>query len=264
MASMPLDFTATTALITGASSGIGAAFAEALAARGANVVLVARREDRLIELAAELGERHGITATPIAMDLARDGAATELYEELERRGIRIDSLINNAGFGMRGDFVDADPARIATMIQLNVATLVALTHAFLPRLVQSGRGALVNIASVVAYQPTPHMAAYGASKAFVLSFTEAIAYETRASGLRVLAVSPGATATEFFEIADAQDIARGRVQTPAQVVTTALRALDRRHTPPSVVSGGTNRVAATLSGVLPRGLVLDASGRLLA
>ncbi len=261
---MPIDFTATTALITGASSGIGAAFADALAARGADVVLVARREDRLIELASELDTRHGITATPIAMDLARDEAATELRDELEGRDIRIDTLINNAGFGMRGDFVDADPARVAAMIQLNVTTLVALTHAFLPALVASGRGALVNIASVVAYQPTPHMAVYGASKAFVLSFTEAVAYETRASGLRVLAVSPGATATEFFEIAQAEDMARGRVQTPAQVVATALRALDRRHTPPSIVSGGTNAVAAKLAGIMPRGLVLDASGRLLA
>ena len=117
---------------------------------------------------------------------------------------------------------------------------------------------------VVGTNPASRTCFIEASKAFVLSFTEAIAYETRASGLRVLAVSPGATATEFFEIAQAQDMARGRVQTPAQVVTTALRALDRRHTPPSVVSGGTNRVAATLSGVLPRGLVLDASGRLLA
>ncbi|WP_396641513.1 SDR family NAD(P)-dependent oxidoreductase [Microbacterium sp.] len=261
---MPIDFTATTVLITGASSGIGAAFADALAARGANLVLVARREDRLNDLGAELRARHGITATPIAMDLARDEAATELRDELERRGILIDSLINNAGFGMRGDFIEADHARIAAMIQLNVSSLVALTHAFLPRLVAVGRGVLVNISSVVAYQPTPHMAAYGASKAFVLSFTEAIAYETRASGLRVLAVSPGATATEFFEVANAEDMARGRVQSPAQVVATALRALDRRHTPPSVVSGGTNAVAATLAGLLPRGLVLGASGRLLA
>ena len=261
---MPLDFSATTALITGASSGIGAAFADALAERGANVVLVARREERLNELAAELTERHGITATVIALDLERDDAAIELSDELGRRGIRIDSLINNAGFGMRGDFVDADPARIAAMIQLNVAALVALTRTFLPQLIASGRGALVNIASVVAYQPTPHMAVYGASKAFVLSFTEAIAYETRATGLRVLAVSPGATATEFFEIANAEDVTRGSVQTPAQVVATALGALDRRRTPPSVVSGGTNRLAATLAGVLPRGVVLDASGRLLA
>ncbi|WP_100811372.1 MULTISPECIES: SDR family oxidoreductase [unclassified Microbacterium] len=261
---MPIDFTATTALITGASSGIGAAFADALAARGADVVLIARREDRLIELASELSDRHGITATPIAMDLARTEAATELRDELEARGIRIDTLINNAGFGMRGDFIDADPARVATMIQVNVTTLVALTHAFLPALVASGRGALVNVSSVVAYQPTPHMAVYGASKAFVLSFTEAIAYETRASGLRVLAISPGATATEFFEIAQAEDMARGRVQTPAQVVANALRALDRRRTPPSIVSGGTNAVAATLAGIMPRGLVLDASGRLLA
>lgn len=261
---MPLDFRQTTAMITGASSGIGAAFADALAARGADVVLVARREERLNEIAADITGRHGVTATVVAMDLARDDAAAELSDRLDRRGIRIDTLINNAGFGMRGDFVGADPQREAAMIQLNVATLVALTRAFLPQLIESGRGALVNIASVVAYQPTPHMAVYGASKAFVLSFTEAIAYETRPTGLRVLAVSPGATATEFFEVADAEDMARGSVQTPAQVVSTALRALDRRRTPPSVVSGGTNRVAATLAGVLPRGVVLDASGRLLA
>ncbi len=261
---MPLDFSGTTVLITGASSGIGAAFADALAARGADVVLVARREERLNDIAAELTERHGITATVIAMDLARDDAAGRLSDELDRRRIRIDSLVNNAGFGMRGDFVDADPERVTAMIQLNVMTLVALTRALLPRLIESGRGALINIASVVAYQPTPHMAAYGASKAFVLSFTEAIAYETRATGLRVLALSPGATATEFFDIADARDVLRGSVQTPAEVVATALRALDRRRTPPSVVSGGTNRVAATLAGVLPRGVVLDTSGRLLA
>lgn len=261
---MPFDVSDTTALITGASSGIGAAFADALAERGADVVLVARREDRLDEIAADLTRRHGITATVIAADLAREDAADSLSAELDRRGIRIDSLINNAGFGMRGDFVDADPVREAAMIQLNISTLVALTRAFLPQLIASGRGALINIASVVAYQPTPRMAVYGASKAFVLSFTEAIAYETRATGLRVLAVSPGATATEFFEVAAAEDMVRGRVQTPAEVVATALRALDRRHTPASVVSGGANRVAATLAGVMPRGLVLDTSGKLLS
>lgn len=261
---MPFDVSDTTALITGASSGIGAAFADALAERGADVVLVARREDRLDEIAADLTRRHGITATVIAADLAREDAAAALHTELGRRGTRVDSLINNAGFGMRGDFVDADPTRVTEMIHLNISTLVALTRAFLPQLIASGRGALVNIASVVAYQPTPHMAVYGASKAFVLSFTEAIAYETRATGLRVLAVSPGATATEFFEVANAEDMARGRVQTPSDVVETALRALGRRHTPPSVVSGGTNRIAATLAGVMPRGIVLETSGRLLA
>ncbi|MDX2375228.1 SDR family oxidoreductase [Microbacterium sp. LRZ72] len=259
-----MTYRGTTVLITGASSGIGEEFAARFAARGADVVLVARREQRLRDLAAELTERHGVAATVIPMDLAQPEAAERLRADLEARGIRIDTLINNAGFGKRGPFVDEDPGRMAAMIQLNVTALVALTHAFLPQLISAGRGALVNLASVVAYQPTPSMAVYGATKAFVLNFTEAIAYETRGTGLRVLALSPGSTATEFFEIAEAEEIASRGVQSPAQVVDTALKALDRRSTPPSVVSGASNTIATTLSALVPRRVALEASGRMLA
>ncbi|MFI8594859.1 SDR family NAD(P)-dependent oxidoreductase [Microbacterium sp. NPDC078428] len=263
MTTSEMTYRGTTAMITGASSGIGAEFAARFAERGADVVLVARREDRLRALAAELEERHNITATVLPLDLGVAGIAATLRRELDDRGIRVDTLIGNAGFGARGAILAEDPDRLAAMIQLNVVALTAITREFLPDLVASGRGALVNVASVVAYQPTPYMAVYGATKAFVLSLTEAIAYETRDTGLRVLALSPGSTATEFFEIAGAEEVARG-MQTPAQVVETALKALDRRSTPPSVVSGATNAVASMLSGIIPRRVVLEASGRLLA
>ncbi|MFF2493533.1 SDR family NAD(P)-dependent oxidoreductase [Agromyces sp. NPDC058064] len=261
---MTIDFTATAALITGASSGLGTEFALQLARRGADVVLVARREDRLRELAERIEREHGVRATPIALDLARPGAAAMLRAELDERGIRIQTLVNNAGFGMKGAFVDADAARVDELVQLNVAALVSITRAFLPDLVEDGRGALVNIASTGAYQPCPNMAIYGASKAFVLSFTEAIAYETRESGLRVLTLSPGATRTEFFDVVGTEDAAVGRFRTTEQVVSLALDRLDRRRTPASVVSGRANSLMSRLVGVMPRRLVLAASGRVLA
>src|SRR3954451_23103214 len=164
---MTMTYRGTTALITGSSSGLGSEFARQFAARGANVVLVARREERLRELAERLERDHKVTATPIAVDLAQPTAPAELRRALDERGITIQSLINNAGFGMKGSFIDSDSARIAEMVQLNVATLVGLTREFLPDLVRSGNGALVGIASTGAYQPCPNMAVYGATKAFV-------------------------------------------------------------------------------------------------
>ena len=199
-----------------------------------------------------------ITATPVALDLARPDAAAELRRALDAHGIGIQSLVNNAGFGMKGAFVDADPARIAEMVQLNVASVVSLTREFLPDLVRTGHGALVSVASTGAYQPCPNMAVYGATKAFVLSFTEALAYETRECGLSVLTVSPGATRTEFFDVVGTRDAAVGRFQTTEQVVTRALRELDRASTPPSFVSGRLNATMAKLAGIIPRRLALDA------
>ncbi|MGA1836829.1 SDR family NAD(P)-dependent oxidoreductase [Herbiconiux sp. 11R-BC] len=265
---MTLDFTGTTALITGASSGLGVEFATRLAARGAAVVLVARRTDRLETLAAELQAAHGIRATPIGLDLAQPRAGARMRAELEQRGIAVQTLVNNAGFGTHGPFADADAAVLASEIQLNVASLVDLSREFLPDLLAAAAGgasaALVNVASTAAYQPTPFMAVYGATKAFVLNFTEAIAFETRDSGVRVLALSPGATRTEFFDVVGSEAAAVGSFQSSEQVVATALKALDRRHTPASVVSGRANALTAAGAGVLPRGVILSMSGRLLS
>lgn len=258
---MTFNGTGTTALITGASSGIGAEFARALAARGADLVLVARRQDRLDSLAAELGTGYGTSCTVIALDLAAPDAAARLFADVESRGIRVSTLVNNAGFGTHGTFAELDPDRIANEIQLNVTALVELTRAFLPGMLADGRGALVNVASTAAFQPIPRMAVYAATKAFVLSFTEAIAWESRGSGLKVLALSPGPTATEFRDVADSGDAVYGRSQTPEQVVATALGALDRRNPPASIISGRQNLVQALGLRLAPRALVLQLVGR---
>ncbi len=254
-------YTGTTALITGASSGLGAEFAARFAARGANLVLVARRTDRLEELARTLRDTHGVSVTTLAKDLSRAGAGTEIRNELARQGIRIDTLVNNAGFGTSGPLVEEDPAVISTEISLNVASLVETTRAFLPGMLAAGRGALINVASTAAFQPVPGMAVYGASKAFVLSFTEAVAHETKDSGLRVLALCPGATRTEFFDVLGTQAAAVGRMQSASAVIDTALRALDRRTTPVSVVSGLGNRMLAGIAQRLPRSVSLAIAGR---
>lgn len=255
-----ISYQGTCALITGASAGLGEEFARQWAERGADVVLVARRLDRLQTLASELEKRHGVTATPIATDLAHPGVGAALREELDLRGIQVQTLINNAGFGSHGAFMEQDPEEIGRMIQLNVAAVADITRAFLPRLAADGRGALVTVASTAAYQPTPAMAVYGATKAFVLSLTEALAYETRNSSLRVLAVSPGPVETEFFDVVGTRDVAVGRFAAPSDVVTATRRALERRRTPPSIVAGLGNRLSANASRLAPRRLVLAVSG----
>lgn len=252
---MTIDHRATTALVTGASSGLGEEFARQLAARGADLVLVARRADRLEALATELRDAHGRTITVVPADLAAPGAAAALASTLSEQGISVHSLINNAGFATRARFEDEDAARIHEEVSLNVTALVDLTRAFYPQLLQHGRGVLVNVASTAAYQPVPLMAVYGATKAFVLSFTEALWFEARDSGLRVLALSPGATRTEFFDVAG-EDARVGEMQTPSQVVELALTAVDRKNPPPSIVSGGRNRATVVASKLLTRrGLV---------
>ncbi|MEU6370102.1 SDR family oxidoreductase [Streptomyces sp. NPDC046931] len=258
-----MSYRGTTALITGASAGLGEEFARQWAERGAGVVLVARRLDRLHELAADLEKSHGITATPIAADLARPGAGAALRADLDARGITVQTLINNAGFGSHGAFLEQDPEQIARMIQLNIGAVSELSRVFLPDLVADGRGALVTVASTAAYQPTPAMAVYGATKAFVLSLTEALAYETRRSSLRVLAVSPGPVSTEFFDVVGTRDAMVGRVATPAEVVTATRRALGRGSTPPSVVAGLGNRLSALAPRFAPRRVVLAVAGRAL-
>jgi len=258
---MTLSFTprGTTALITGASSGLGAEFARQLAARGANLVLVARRAERLEALASELRDSAGVTVTVITADLASADAGTRLAADVESRGIQISTLINNAGFGSRNRFEDEDQERIREEILLNVAALVDLTKAFYPQLQAASNGALVNVASTAAYQPLPKMAVYGATKAFVLSFTEALWHENKGTALKVLCLSPGGTATEFFEVAGDRALV-GPLRPVDEVVALTLKALDRKNTPPSVVSGALNHVNSTLIQFFPRRARVNISG----
>jgi short-subunit dehydrogenase len=260
---MTIDYRGTTALVTGASSGIGAEFARQLAGRGAGLVLVARRADRLEELAAELRTAHGTAVDVIPADLAAPRPGAALADETARRGLTIDTLVANAGFGTHAYFHDEDGDRIADEIALNVAGLVDVAHTFYSGMRERGRGALVTVASTAAYQPVPHMAVYGATKAFVLSFTEALWVEAKTSGLRVLALSPGATGTEFFDIAGDGAQVGGDRQPAADVVALALRTLDKPKGPGSVVSGLGNRFTASATRLLPRRTLAEISGRVM-
>jgi short-subunit dehydrogenase len=241
------------ALVTGASSGIGAAFVRELASRGADLVLVARSGDRLTALAAELSREYGVRADVAVADLARPSAAEALASELSSRGIQIDILVNNAGFGFFAPLVQADGAVLSDMVQLNVAALVGLTRLYLPGMLARDRGAVINVGSTAAFQPVPYMAVYGATKAFVLSFTEALWAETRGTGVRVTALCPGSTDTGFFDVAG-DDAQVGRRVAPEGVARAALRALDRRRS--TVVTGGVGNWLITNSPRLaPRQLV---------
>ncbi|MFE5812299.1 SDR family NAD(P)-dependent oxidoreductase [Streptomyces sp. NPDC056479] len=261
-----VDYRGQTTLITGASAGLGAEFARELAARGSDLVLVARRKDRLEELAGELRTQHRVQVHVVGMDLATDNPGQELAALLERQGVQVTSVINNAGFGSFGPFHQADPVRLHQEIAVDVTAVADISRAFIEQLRTAGRGVLVNVASMAAYQPNPRMALYGATKAFVLSLTEALWEESRVTGLRVLALSPGATRTEFFDVAGTTQAAGGtRLAAPVDVVRTALAALDRRNPPPSVIAGRMNRVMAFLARrVATRRQVIRAIGRLTA
>src|SRR5258708_2983332 len=190
-----------TTLITGASSGIGEVFARKLAARGNNLLLVARSEDKLINLCNELGRSKSIRAQYVALDLSERDAPARLFGEAQNRGLEIDFLINNAGFGSMGEFTKLDLDHELNMIDLNVRSLVELTHRFLVPMRERKRGSIINVASTAGFQAVPFMATYAATKAFVLSFSEALAEENRPFGIKIMALCPGLTETSFFEAA---------------------------------------------------------------
>jgi len=185
------------ALITGASSGIGLEIARLAAADGHPVVLVARSRGRLEDLAAELAHEHGVAATVVTADLAEPGAPLRVHDECAEAGVAVEMLVNNAGFGGWGRFVETDLAGELAMVQVNVVALLHLTKLFAPAMVRRGRGRILNVASTAAFQPGPLMAVYYASKAFVLSFSEAIANELAGTGVTVTALCPGPTRSEF-------------------------------------------------------------------
>ena len=215
------------ALITGASMGIGEAFAEALALRGYDLGLVARSGPALATIAERIRTVRGVRVETIVADLEDRNALERTGDEAQAQFGRVDLLINNAGFGAHGPFETLDPQRNLGQVRLNVEALVALTNRFAPAMLTRGTGGVINVASTAAFQPVPYMAVYGASKAFVLSFSEALAEEFRGRGVRVLALCPGATRTNFFSVAgDGAQV--GRFRTSAQVVQTALRRLRSR------------------------------------
>jgi len=223
-----IDYTGRTALVTGASSGIGAAFARELAARGCSVVLVARREARLEELAAELEAAHDISAHVVVADLSTSDAAERVGAAVQALGIHVDVLVNNAGFSAYGPFASADPRRDQDMVSVDVAAYVGLTHQFLPAMVERGDGVVLNVSSAGAFQALPYQLVYSASKAFVQAFSEGLWAENQHTGVRVIACCPAAVHTEYFDvIGNHEEAAFGRPSTPAHIVLSTLDALDR-------------------------------------
>jgi short-subunit dehydrogenase len=242
-----------TALITGASSGIGEAFARILAARGMNLVLVARSADKLDAMAQALSEQHGIRAEVVTADLCRAGAVQEVYQRTQALGVSVDLLVNNAGFGTYGGFDTLTLEREHEEIMLNVTALVDLTHAYVPAMAERKEGGVINVASIAAFQPLPYQAVYGASKAFVLSFSLALWAEYRKLGVRVLALCPGPTATNFFTTLSADELPMmGSMHTPEAVVMTGLRALEQGR--PYAVEGRRNAFGAQVTHVSPLAL----------
>jgi len=213
-------------LITGASSGIGAEFARGFAARGHDVTIVARRADRLEQLAGDLTARHGVAAEPLVADLEVARGRSTVARTLRSRETWI--LVNNAGYGTRGRLADLDAARERAEVHLNVVALHELTLTVLPGLLRTRSGGVINVASTAAFQPLPYMATYAATKSFVLNFTEALAEELRGTGVRAMALCPGPVRTEFGDVAGVQDyMEMARPMSAERCVTTALRAFDR-------------------------------------
>lgn len=245
------------ALITGASAGLGTDFARQLSATGARLVLVARRKERIDALAAELGN-----ARAVALDLSEAGAAEWLMADLAGHGEHVDLLVNNAGFGLAGRVADQDGRRLRQMIDLNCGVLTELAHAVLPGMIGRGRGGILNVASTAAFQPGPGVAVYFATKAYVLSFTEALHEEVRGAGIHVSALCPGPTRTEFAEVAGfgKAEAFNSLGAESADVVAAGLAGLDRNEA--VVIPGVINKVTAQSGRFLPRAAIRKLAGML--
>ncbi|HZU86735.1 MAG TPA: SDR family oxidoreductase [Anaerolineaceae bacterium] len=242
------------ALVTGASSGLGADFARELASRGASVILVARREDQLRAVAAEIEKDYGVSAQVIALDLASPDAPQVLYDLLHQQGIQVDVLVNNAGFGIYGDFASIPWEREKAMLELDILVLTHMTKLFLPDMLARKSGFILQVASIGAFQPSPTYATYSAAKAYVLSMGEAINYELRHSGVSLTVISPGVTATEFLKVAGQSPslYQRMMMMDSRKVARIGVDSMLRRRS--SVVPGFFNSLAAFSTRLMPRRL----------
>lgn len=244
------------ALVTGASSGIGAEFAHQLAALGMHLILVARREELLRKLADDLHRLHGTKCEIIVADLSKPEEPGRVLDEVAARGLTVELLVNNAGFGYRSEIENTDVARVLEMLRLNIAALTELNLRVLPGMMQRGHGGVINVASVAGFQPVGYMPAYAASKAYVLHFSEALWGEAREKGVTVTALCPGPTRTDFFDVAQAPSdwLSRHSSQDVKPVVKSALRALEKRRQ--YVVSGWKNYILSLLVRLATRATVV--------
>jgi short-subunit dehydrogenase len=241
------------ALVTGASAGIGEAFARRLAEEGVNLILAARRADRLRALKAELEKTHAVQVLPVELDLTAPDFLPRLVSAVVGRPVGI--LVNNAGFGLNGQFIDNDPAREVEMVALNCLAPLKISHQFAREMAARGKGAIIFLASIGSNQPTPGNVTYTATKAFDLFLGEGLAYELKGKGIDVLTVMPGATRTEFQEVGKYSSGGSGRgLRAPQDVVRTAFRALGRRM---SVTDGFGNKLMTFFARRLPRRWVIS-------
>jgi uncharacterized protein len=255
--SLPPPSESSTCLITGASSGIGVEIARQLAKRQRGVTLVARRKDRLTELAKELNERHGIRAETVGCDLSSAAARKRMMQTVRDRGLDVDVLVNNAGFGSAGRFQSLDADAELKMVRTNVEAVVALCAAYVPEMVERRRGAVLNVASVAAYQPVPRQSTYAATKAFVLSFTEGLHTDLKGTGVTATALCPGPTKTEFGDAAGIPEELfqiPGLVYSAEEMAVAGVNAMERGRR--AVIPGATNLVGAVGGRLMPRALVL--------
>ncbi len=242
------------ALVTGASSGLGLEFANQLAERGHNLILTARRKDRLDALKAELEKTHGIDAPVIVCDLASPNAAKKLHDRIKAKKLTVDIVVNNAGFGVFGNYAEIEWQRENTMLQVDIVALAQLTKLFTQDMLARGQGHVLLISSIGAYQATPYYASYAAAKAFVLMFGEAIGYELRRNGVKVTVLSPGVTATEFLAVSGQRPTLYQRLfmMDAPKVVRIGLNAMFRGK--PSVIPGLGNKIAIWSNRFAPRRL----------
>ncbi len=242
------------AVVTGASRGIGAEYARALAARGHDLLLVARDKDRLERLAAELAQRYAVETGWELVDLAERQAGHRLFAAARERRPFVDVLVNNAGFGLYGSFADMPGPKLQEMLQLHINTIVESVRLFLPDMLARGSGTIINVSSIAWLMPVPYLAQYAATKAFLISLTEALAQEVRGSGVRLQACCPGSTDTDFHLTAGYAPKDPVRIDSPAEVVSASLAALSRGRV--TVTVGLRGRLMAALSRWGPRGVLL--------
>ncbi len=254
----------TTALVTGASSGIGETFARELAAKKTDLVLVARSQDKLEKLAIDLSNKYQIRTSVISQDLTEAQAGQLVFDTVQEQNLTVDLLINNAGFGDYGAFGDRPLSKQMAMVQLNISAVVELTGLFLPLMQQKRAGAIINVSSIAGFQPIPYMSVYAASKAFILNFSEALWAENKDLGVKILAVCPGPTESEFYNRADFPDSATGlngmTMASAEKVVKESLKALDKAQS--TVVAGGfANQIIVNLPRLVPRNFLVDIVGK---
>lgn len=248
------------ALVTGASAGIGWALAERLAAQGANLILTARRADRLAQLAEEVTGRYKVQTQIFAADLARPQTPGEIFRFTEQKRLPIEVLVNNAGFGAYGEFRRVEAQRFLDMVQVNIASVVHLTHLFLPPMVERRSGYILIVASTAAFQPVPYISTYAATKGFDLLFAEGLAEEVRRYGVRVCALCPGSTVSEFHEVAGQPSHMAGPQEPNEKVARVGLQALAEGR--PRVISGIRNWLSVEGQRLAPRRLVTRVAARM--